>query len=144
MLWIGTRHIHPFRFRPASCGWGQRGNQPAEPLNPTFRRITQSRLGNDTVYSVLGHSVGNLWISTDNGLTKFTPATGTFRNYDVSDGLQGNEFNGGAAFQSPDTEVFFSGIDLPARSETLPIAFKPSAYQLLHLGNRHVWSLKCA
>jgi len=96
--------------------------------NGTFRRITsRDGLANDTVYSVLGDGAGNLWISTDNGLTKFTPATDTFRNYDVSDGLQGNEFNGGAAFQSPDGEMFFGGIN--GLNSFYPDQLKDSPYQ---------------
>ena len=45
---------------------------------------------------------GNLWLSSNTGLSKFDPrsvtdagdtlAEGTFTNYDVDDGLQSNEF----------------------------------------------------
>lgn len=36
---------------------------------------------------------GNLWVSTDNGLTRYDPATGDNRTYYVGDGLQSNQFN---------------------------------------------------
>lgn len=32
-------------------------------------------------------------MSTNNGLARFNPKAKTFRNYDVFDGLQSNEFN---------------------------------------------------
>ena len=36
---------------------------------------------------------GNLWVSTDNGLTRYDPVTGDNRTYFVGDGLQSNQFN---------------------------------------------------
>lgn len=36
---------------------------------------------------------GNLWVGTDNGLTRYDPATGDNRTYYVGDGLQSNQFN---------------------------------------------------
>ena len=52
-----------------------------------------------------------LWVSTTNGLSRFDPRTESFRNYDVRDGLQSNEFNGGSAYRSPGGEMFFGGIN---------------------------------
>lgn len=68
-------------------------------------------LANDTVYAILPDSSGNLWLSTNRGLSRFDPVTRNFRNYDVSDGLTGNEFNAGAAFISPQGEFFFGGVN---------------------------------
>jgi len=67
-------------------------------------------LPNDVVYAVLADSTGRLWLSTNKGLSRFDPATRQFRNYDVNDGLQSNEFNSGAAFKSRSGEMFFGGI----------------------------------
>ena len=50
-----------------------------------------------------------MWISTSKGLSRFNPRTGAVRNYDVSDGLQGNDFVWGSAFKSQDGELFFGG-----------------------------------
>jgi hypothetical protein len=52
-----------------------------------------------------------LWISTNVGLTKFSLITQTFKNYDVSDGLQSNEFNGNTHFKSNSGESFFGGVN---------------------------------
>ncbi|HER44524.1 MAG TPA: hypothetical protein ENO08_08710, partial [Candidatus Eisenbacteria bacterium] len=51
-----------------------------------------------------------IWISTNNGISRFTPLTKTFKNYTVDDGLQGNEFNGNAYFESSSGEMFFGGV----------------------------------
>jgi serine phosphatase RsbU (regulator of sigma subunit) len=53
---------------------------------------------------------GRLWISSTKGLSRFDPSSRTFRNYDVRDGLQSNEFNGGAAFRCASGEMLFGGI----------------------------------
>ena len=50
-------------------------------------------------------------MSTNKGLSRFDPQTETFRNYDVSDGLQSNEFNANACLVGKDGEIFFGGID---------------------------------
>ena len=52
--------------------------------------------------------LGRLWLSTQKGISRFDPQKGTFRNYDVSDGLQSNEFSTGC-YQGPDGEMFFGG-----------------------------------
>jgi GAF domain-containing protein/anti-sigma regulatory factor (Ser/Thr protein kinase) len=48
-------------------------------------------------------------LSTNKGLSKFDPGTKIFRNYDISDGLQGDQFNPGSFFQSKDGEMFYGG-----------------------------------
>ena len=49
---------------------------------------------------ILEDRVGRLWLSTKKGISRFDPQTETFRNYDVSDGLQSNEFSDGC-YQRP-------------------------------------------
>ncbi|CAG0959579.1 partial Phytochrome-like protein cph1, partial [Anaerolineales bacterium] len=70
-------------------------------------------LPNNTIEGILEDEQGNLWISTNNGLSRFDPKTKAFRNYDVLDGLQSNEFNVFTAFyKSPHTgEMYFGGIN---------------------------------
>lgn len=62
------------------------------------------------VYGILEDSLGNLWLSTNKGLSRLNPASGRFKNYDVRDGLQSNEFNGGAYFKNEKGEMFFGGV----------------------------------
>ncbi|MBN2365675.1 MAG: hypothetical protein JXL67_05880 [Calditrichaeota bacterium] len=68
-------------------------------------------LPNDAIYGILEDSRGNLWLSTNQGLSKFNPDSMTFKNYDVNDGLQSNEFNGNAFYQNNKGEMFFGGIN---------------------------------
>lgn len=60
-------------------------------------------------YCMLEDNNGNLWISTANGLSCFNPEKETFRNYYKINGLQGNQFNYGAAFKGKNGELFFGG-----------------------------------
>ncbi len=68
-------------------------------------------LPNDVVYGVLPDDKGNLWLSTNKGLSQFNPSTGLFKNYNVKDGLQSNEFNGGSYFKNKRGELFFGGVN---------------------------------
>jgi len=77
----------------------------------TFIRITTADgLPNDVVYGILEDKTGSLWLSTNLGLCKFNPELKTFDHYNVDDGLQSNEFNNGAYYQSASGQMFFGGI----------------------------------
>ncbi len=52
-----------------------------------------------------------MWLSTNDGIARFDPRTFASKNYYDVDGLQGNEFNGGAFHKSPRGEMFFGGIN---------------------------------
>ena len=67
-------------------------------------------LANNTVYGILGDAKGALWISTNAGLSRFEPEQSHWSNFDASDGLQANEMNGGAEWQSADGVLYFGGI----------------------------------
>ena len=54
---------------------------------------------------------GNLWISTNRGLSKFDIEKETFKNYEFSDGLQGSEFNEGAYFKDEEGIMYFGGMN---------------------------------
>ncbi len=77
----------------------------------TFSHFTEREgLPNNVVYGILPDENGNLWLSTNKGLSKFNPLNNSIRNYDVNDGLQSNEFNTGAYYLSKNGEMFFGGI----------------------------------
>ena len=81
----------------------------------SIERFTeQDGLANNSIYAIVEDSKGNLWITTNNGLTKMNPGRDgkgyTYKNYYADDGLQSNEFNG-AFFQSADGYVYFGGIN---------------------------------
>ncbi|MCG6961231.1 histidine kinase [bacterium BMS3Abin03] len=66
-------------------------------------------LSSNIIYSIQCDDSDNLWLSTDNGLSRFDVKSKTFRNYDASDGLQGNQFFWGAGFKGKNGELFFGG-----------------------------------
>ncbi len=76
-----------------------------------FVRYTEKNgLANNSIYGILEDSGGQLWMSTNKGISRFDPGSETFKNYDVKDGLQGNEFNSGAYHKSKSGEMFFGGV----------------------------------
>jgi len=72
---------------------------------------TKDGLPNDSIYGMLEDDGGNLWLSTNTGISKFNPQTETFKNFDVGDGLQSNEFNYNAYFRNSSGQMFFGGIN---------------------------------
>ncbi|MGE5375699.1 MAG: two-component regulator propeller domain-containing protein [Bacteroidota bacterium] len=73
--------------------------------------LEKDGLANGVVYGILEDPRGNLWMSTNFGISRFNPATETFRNFDEGDGLQSNEFNSSAFDRGKDGELYFGGID---------------------------------
>ncbi|APF19508.1 protein serine/threonine phosphatase [Caldithrix abyssi DSM 13497] len=82
------------------------------PRMEQFLRFTEenSALPNNVVYGMLPDDDGNLWLSTNKGISKFNRSNFSFRNYTVDDGLQSEEFNGGSHHRGRNGELFFGGI----------------------------------
>jgi len=70
-----------------------------------------SHLPSNVVYGILADDAGRLWLSTNNGLSRFDPHHKNFKNYNIDDGLQSREFNAGAYFKNAQGEMFFGGIN---------------------------------
>ncbi|MCP5104227.1 MAG: histidine kinase, partial [bacterium] len=71
---------------------------------------TKDGLPNDVIYGIIEDSRGNLWLSTNDGLSRFSPQQKKFKNYGFDDGLQSNEFNTLAYFKNKKGEMFFGGV----------------------------------
>ncbi|MBX7221515.1 MAG: response regulator [Blastocatellia bacterium] len=94
-LWVATKGAGVHRF---------------EREQQTFTHITTKQgLPSDLAYAVVEDRALNLWLSTDAGIVRYTPATNQFRTFGLSDGLQGLEFNRRAVLQCRDGEIFFGG-----------------------------------
>ncbi|MEO7523115.1 MAG: triple tyrosine motif-containing protein, partial [Ferruginibacter sp.] len=77
----------------------------------TFKHYTEKQgLSNDVVYGILGDAGSNLWMSTNKGISKFDTQTRQFKNYNVNDGLQGNEYNRNAFCKTSNGCLYFGGI----------------------------------
>ncbi len=76
-----------------------------------FKSYTvEDGLPNNVIYGILEDENGNLWMSTNWGISMFDKANESFVNFDVTDGLQSNEFNAGAYLRSSKGEMFFGGM----------------------------------
>ncbi len=103
ILWIGT---------------AGRGLSRLDTRTNTFRHYTtETGLPDDVIYGILPDEENNLWLSTNKGLTCFTPSRGgggggSFRYFFKSDGLQDNEFNTHAFGKSAYSgELMFGGVN---------------------------------
>ncbi|TAE29264.1 MAG: hypothetical protein EAZ92_06670 [Candidatus Kapaibacterium sp.] len=63
------------------------------------------------VLGLLEDSAGSIWISSNQGLCRYTPLDSSARFYDTRDGLQGKEFITGAAFKSRSGLMYFGGVN---------------------------------
>ncbi|MBD0401320.1 hybrid sensor histidine kinase/response regulator transcription factor [Flammeovirga sp. EKP202] len=87
-------------------------NKLEDGLKGHFRRYTTSDgLPNNTIKGILQDEDGNLWVATNKGLCKMNTTKNLYAVYDVSDGLQANEFQEQACIQLKDDKMFFGGIN---------------------------------
>ena len=101
-LWIGTNGGGLVRL-VAADGQDGAGN---------FVSYSKSHgLSNANVVGVHSDGTGGLWLSTYRGLSRFDPQAETFKSYDSSHGLQSDEFNVGAHYDSRSGELMFGGIN---------------------------------
>lgn len=83
-----------------------------EKTTESFIKFTsKDGLPNDVVYGIVEDYDRNLWLSTNNGISKFDPEKKSFTNYDVRDGLQSNEFNTNAYYKDKKGNIYFGGIN---------------------------------
>jgi ligand-binding sensor domain-containing protein len=94
-LWLGT--------------WGG-GLNSTERGSGLFRRYNEpDGLPSNYVKGILPDDQGNLWISTERGITRFSIVKNTFRNFGPADGLQGDRFLSGSCFRGRDGWMYFGG-----------------------------------
>lgn len=97
-LWIGTFGGGLNRWKPETNSFEHFTNKDGLPSN--------------IINSIVEDQFGNLWISTDKGISLFRVSERTFKNYDVYDGLQGNEFIQSSGFSSAaDGKIYFGGVN---------------------------------
>ena len=96
MVWVGT----------------QRGLDRLDPDTGDFVHLQEKDgLPNSTVLCIQEDSSGVLWLATNGGLSRLNPILLRFRNYDVTHGLQSNEFDSGACLRSRNGELYFGGVN---------------------------------
>lgn len=94
-VWVGTRGS---------------GLRLLEPDGTPLRHFTQSDgLPGNSIYAMQEDSRGFLWMSTENGLSRFNPRQLAFKNYNRSDGLICKEFNFNSSFRDRSGNFYFGG-----------------------------------
>ncbi len=111
VLWIGTEGGLN-KLRPA----GMHGNSTySGSKNEGTLRFThyteKDGLPDDVINGILENDQGNLWLSTNNGLSKFNPKTKIFKNYYAANGLQSNKFKRGAYLKRKNGMLCFGGMN---------------------------------
>lgn len=113
-LWVGT--------------WGGGLNLYDREKDKFYHITEQDGLPNNAVYGILADSSGCLWISTNKGIARLCWASDSgeggfsgnpaelkrglvIKNFDISDGLQSNEFNQGAYCKGKSGMMYFGGIN---------------------------------
>lgn len=92
-LWVGTRDTGLNLFKD---GQWQRFNQPG-------------KLSSNGIYGILEDQYQRIWITHAKGLSAYDPRTGSFTDYSTAQGLQGEDFNSGAAFKTSFDFLLFGG-----------------------------------
>ena len=72
---------------------------------------TTNGMPNDVVYQIVEDNELNLWLSTNAGLVRYSPQTGTFKYYTVENGLKTNQFNYKSSFKTSDGTIYFGSIE---------------------------------
>lgn len=70
---------------------------------------TNNGLKNNTIHGTLNTPNGDIWISTNAGLSKLSGTT--IVNYTRNKSLQSNEFSDGSYFQSTNGDLYFGGVN---------------------------------
>ncbi len=81
--------------------------------NKKFKRYTEKDgLADNTVNAIQKDEAGNIWISTNKGLSRIDTHTNKIINYDNSDGLQAGQFNpGSSVYCSKNKFMVFGGTE---------------------------------
>ncbi len=99
-LWIGTRG-------GGLDMWS--ASDRSRKLENFFHFSEDIALPSSNIYGIQSDELGNLWLSHNRGVTRFSPDNLEFRHYGVRDGLQDTEFNMGASYKTKEGSILFGG-----------------------------------
>ncbi|WP_346863669.1 two-component regulator propeller domain-containing protein [uncultured Draconibacterium sp.] len=117
-IWIGT-------YGHGICKYQEKDGQDV------FINYSEEQgLCNNVTYAMEEDRQGNLWISTDKGLSKFNPITEEFQNFYTSDGLLSDQFYWASSFADENGVLYYGGIEglnyfLPEQIEPYPNTPQP-------------------
>lgn len=72
---------------------------------------TNNGLSNTVIYGIAEDNHGNLWLSTDYGLSRLNPENEVIRNYFKADGFLNNQYYWSAVFKNAQGKLYFGGMN---------------------------------
>ncbi|MCP4216805.1 MAG: PAS domain S-box protein, partial [bacterium] len=105
----GITHDSSGRMWVGTMGGGLNCMPPGKDSFVRYSR--EDGLPNDCIYGILEDNNNKIWLSTNYGLSRLNPDTGTFTNFDKRDGLQSDEFNWVSAYKGAGGKLYFGGIN---------------------------------
>lgn len=95
-LWIGTTD----------------GLNELDITSNTFRYYNKKNgLPSNSIYSIETDNIGNLWLASNKGITRFNKKTGICKNYGFEDGLESSEFNPQASQYTQNGEMLYGALN---------------------------------
>ncbi|WP_276483083.1 hybrid sensor histidine kinase/response regulator transcription factor [Paraflavitalea pollutisoli] len=77
-----------------------------------FTRFTEKDgLQNTTIYQIVEDLAGQLWLSTNTGISSMDPTAQKFRNFTYHNGVQNSNFFHGAGIRLSGGDILFGGLD---------------------------------
>ena len=96
-IWVGT-------------SYGLNRLFPAD-IPPSIMEYTDHNgLPNNTIHGILKDENGNIWASTNQGISFINLSSGKITNYSSRNGLQNDEFSDGAIFKDKAGWLYFGGV----------------------------------
>ena len=81
---------------------------------PTHRFIpveSWNEFASNCMFAAWEDQKGNIWVSTNRGLSKYDPQNEIIKNYSVENGLQAYEFKSHSAFRGKSGKLYFGGVN---------------------------------
>lgn len=75
-----------------------------------YNYSTANGLPSNFIYKIVEDRIGNLWISSSNGLVRFDQATKSFQTYNTSSGIFNNQFNYNSGFIDRSGNLYFGSL----------------------------------
>jgi signal transduction histidine kinase len=74
-----------------------------------YHYTTTDGLTDNVVYCIVPDNAGNIWLTTNRGISRFNITAKTFTNFSRRDGLLNSEFNRQGGIYQPDGNIYLSG-----------------------------------
>jgi signal transduction histidine kinase/DNA-binding response OmpR family regulator/ligand-binding sensor domain-containing protein len=101
MLWLGT---------PSGLV-GLQYDPEADHLSIKTTLSARNGLQNDFIAAITCDGKGALWLSTNSGIIKYDPATGSYLAYGALEGVSTTSFNNRSVFNFNNEKIYFGGVD---------------------------------